>query len=736
MENTQTSAIHYYTSVTEGLVRENQNSENSHLPLLNSNLVGTLSLDNGTQIISTQIVHNTIEPADETRANTAVEHTTFNSSITIPSVFAIPQYAQSLAKTIDGLYFQVYDLPTQDYNCGLFGIYGRRVTRDEVVNQLLESIDNRTVRELTALDIISMLLQREALPHNLEMRRGQYFRKLISEYNTTNGSEEIRQSLLKRLQEESIFRDYVIDYIGGHVGDIPGNPYNMLTYERNNFNGGGVLGAIAAMNNVGLDIYQEFRQGDGSRLLVKVFSQPNDQANGRVISLLHMSQDPINSSNLNHFQLLVPEATEIVNENSREDLSSGQIEKEAAINVNVVEVNNNGITVLMWAISKGPMAIQSLLSVPSINVNAVDKDSGTVLMYAAANDYAEVIEALLTAPSIDVNMFNKHGRTALMLAAKNGHIAAVKALLTSPSINDIDIPSKGEWSNVILTDNNAIDNDGRTALMLAVRNGHKEIVQVLLAIPEIDVNVADKYGDTALIMAAKGGQTEIVKILLAIPGIEWTVHSALGWFASIVSGCSYVDEETVQTVQALLTDPRSGVNALSKRSWEWEMSNDNQSFKSPPSIDINASYTLLMLAAYRNDIGMVETLLLASSVDVNIANENGDTALMLAARWGHTSIVQELLKVPGVNVNAVDKKGKTALMRAAMSGHTEVVRTLLAIPTINIDIVKRGWFKNRTALQLAQEKGYVQIVQAIQEVINGRVLIIAAENKDIKSIQS
>ncbi len=86
MENTQTPAIHYYTSVTEGLVRENQNNENSHLPLLNSNLVGMLSLDNGTQVISTQIVHNTIEPADETRANTAVEHATFNSSITIPSI--------------------------------------------------------------------------------------------------------------------------------------------------------------------------------------------------------------------------------------------------------------------------------------------------------------------------------------------------------------------------------------------------------------------------------------------------------------------------------------------------------------------------------------------------------------------------------------------------------------------------------------------------------------------------
>ena len=53
---------------------------------------------------------------------------------------------------------------------------------------------------------------------------------------------------------------------------------------------------------------------------------------------------------------------------------------------------------------------------------------------------------------------------------------------------------------------------GWTALMVAARYGHLEVVKVLLA-KGADVNAKDNAGNTALMVAAKYGHPEVVKIL-------------------------------------------------------------------------------------------------------------------------------------------------------------------------------------------------------------------------------
>ncbi|MGO8945458.1 MAG: ankyrin repeat domain-containing protein [Syntrophobacteraceae bacterium] len=104
-----------------------------------------------------------------------------------------------------------------------------------------------------------------------------------------------------------------------------------------------------------------------------------------------------------------------------------------------------------------------------------------------------ILQALLD-EGADVNAKDSSGGTVLMLASRNGYKEVVQALL-----------DKG-------ADVNAENSDGGTALMDASTNGHKEIVELLLA-RGANVNTEDIGGETASSHASMKGHKGIVKLL-------------------------------------------------------------------------------------------------------------------------------------------------------------------------------------------------------------------------------
>ncbi len=91
---------------------------------------------------------------------------------------------------------------------------------------------------------------------------------------------------------------------------------------------------------------------------------------------------------------------------------------------------------------------------------------------------------------------------------------------------------------------------------------------------------------------------------------------------------------------------------------------------------LNVSYTpgqFLDNAKQGND--KIVRLFLQAGIDVNIKNNDGQTALMYAAYNGHKSTVELLLK-SGANINVVDKFGDSALSWAAAEGHQDIVKLI------------------------------------------------------------
>ena len=86
--------------------------------------------------------------------------------------------------------------------------------------------------------------------------------------------------------------------------------------------------------------------------------------------------------------------------------------------------------------------------------------------------------------------------TPLFAAVKNGHTEIVRLLLP-------------------LSDINQTSTDGTTPLHIAVSLGHSEITQMLLSDKRIDVNKQNADGNTALHFAVKENQVGCLALLLA-----------------------------------------------------------------------------------------------------------------------------------------------------------------------------------------------------------------------------
>src|SRR2546427_4342010 len=117
-------------------------------------------------------------------------------------------------------------------------------------------------------------------------------------------------------------------------------------------------------------------------------------------------------------------------------------------------------------------------------------DANTFVEHAARGNRA-VVE-LVMAAGLNVNSRNKGGRSAILLAAREGRADVVRALLARRA--DIDQASQGDFEQ------------GKTALMFATQRGHVTVVQILLD-ASAKVNQTSHAGKTALMYAAEAGRT-------------------------------------------------------------------------------------------------------------------------------------------------------------------------------------------------------------------------------------
>jgi len=329
-------------------------------------------------------------------------------------------------------------------------------------------------------------------------------------------------------------------------------------------------------------------------------------------------------------------------------------------------------TALLWAAYLGHTQIVPLL----LNADAkVDSEKGSPLILTCQSEIfrsernSEVIRLLLE-KGCPVNSTDRKGKSALAYAAEGGHFEAVKLLLehgANPVIFDylgfsplMRAIEKGhiEVAKLLIEHDrflNFIQVYNQTPLMRAASAGYLDIIKLLLA-KGADVNAdTSKYNGcvSALWAATKNGHAEVVKVLLE-HGASSTRSDSQGLTPLMCA----IDKGHLEVAKVLI-EHGAPVNLI-------------QGFDKTP----------LILASARGYLDGVK-LLLAKGVDVNEDGSKGKSggwrsALWAAAVAGNIELVKILLDA-GADPGSVDKEGKTILyyVKNSRTPHWPLVRQVI-----------------------------------------------------------
>ncbi|XP_068458040.1 caskin-2-like isoform X2 [Clinocottus analis] len=179
------------------------------------------------------------------------------------------------------------------------------------------------------------------------------------------------------------------------------------------------------------------------------------------------------------------------------ELLAALLEAQASVDVK----DSNGMRPLHYAAWQGKAESVLMLLRSGASVNGVSLDGHIPLHLAAQYGHYKVSEMLLQHQS-NPCLVNKAKKTPLDLACEFGRVQVSQLLLSSNMVVSLLEGERKEQTDSAFT----------TPLHLAARNGHKDIIRLLLA-AGIDINKTTKSG-TALHEASLYGKTEVVRLLL------------------------------------------------------------------------------------------------------------------------------------------------------------------------------------------------------------------------------
>jgi ankyrin repeat protein len=353
-----------------------------------------------------------------------------------------------------------------------------------------------------------------------------------------------------------------------------------------------------------------------------------------------------------------------------------------------------------------------------------------------AND-SEVIHKLIKSYQANPQTVDAHGFSAVNVALKKNDILLLKLLLLNRELKAAlgkDENRKNVLHYAIGLENypqahliklvkgflaagadcNAIDENGKTPLMLACQLKQEEVVSLLLQQQLMDVNVKAELGMSALYWAIEEGTVSIVEKLLhhAIDFDDYLSafscalmlakkEMALLLWQKTRDQQAFVNQALAQAIKGGLTkiiyelinvyaaNPNvineEGLSALAVALNEQDTSLVDLLLKHPDfTLDIRKDeegkvvlHYIALMETYSHDLIRLGNNFIQQGGDCNIRDKYGYTPLMLACRANQEALACLLLQQPCLNTAAENGEGFTALGYAVMKGTVSMVQALL-----------------------------------------------------------
>jgi ankyrin repeat protein len=305
--------------------------------------------------------------------------------------------------------------------------------------------------------------------------------------------------------------------------------------------------------------------------------------------------------------------------------------------------------------------------------NTSEKQNPAKLIKAiTAGDIGKARQLIAEMNIEEINAVDENGKTALLQASSKGHREVCELLIKKMSANTQGFLGfmQNYWhgtQDLI----NYTDEEGKTALHKAASKGHKDVCELLISANPKIINAIDEDGNTALHLAAYGGYQEVCELLINkmaanAQEFSWVMHNC--WHRITVTiNATNEDGNTALHLATFgghkevckLLIPKMSLKAINAVNWD--------------------GCTALYRAASKGYKDICELLINKMSPEaINVIDEYGNTALHLAASGSHKEVCE--LLIPSMNskaTNTIDKYGRTALHLAAEAEDKEVCEVLI-----------------------------------------------------------
>lgn len=280
------------------------------------------------------------------------------------------------------------------------------------------------------------------------------------------------------------------------------------------------------------------------------------------------------------------------------------------------------------------------------DVNATDDEGWVPLTTALSMDHQETAEALIKAGANvnDVPRNSNFDDMPLMIAARKGFLSTIELMLEAGA------------------DVNASTNDGTSALMYAASRGHTAVVQRLIA-AGADIHARNST-DCALSCAIYQGRKEVADIL-----------RAAGAYLNLEEAAACGQQELVARLLAEGANPNDGA--------------------------------AIVRASFAENEEIVR-MLVAAGADVNVQDDEGNTALHYAVRWELDKIARFLLIECNADADIENDEEETPFDLAVYVENSDMVHLFLENRKINVN---KAGFCGTTPLQRAVESNDIELVK-------------------------
>jgi ankyrin len=345
------------------------------------------------------------------------------------------------------------------------------------------------------------------------------------------------------------------------------------------------------------------------------------------------------------------------------------------------------------------VAMRSLLS-QKVDPNAPGRDGTPALLWVVRVDDVETAKLLVKAGA-DVKLANRYGLTPVALAAANGSAAMLKVLLDAGA------------------DPNAVDPAGETPLMAASRVGNLDAVRVVLD-RAVNVDATDaQFQETALMVAVRENHPQVVKLLLEL-GANVNARTRVGITPP------FILPNAVPGFGHGIGIVRGGSPDRGRRS------------PTPGGL------SPLQYAARDGRLDIVK-ILLASGAGINQVEANGITPLITAITNNHPDVATYLVE-QGADLKPSDWYGRTALFAAVETRNMDVdnappfengITRAPYLPLIQLLIDKGADVNARTKEQLPIRQQFLRVTGTLEWVdFTGMTpFIYAARSGDVAAMK-